>query len=100
MREGMAITEQVPVERAQRFPLHLSLRYRKNGVSHWMDGKTINISRTGILFQADERLPVRSVLEISIQFPLKATLACRASVVRTEDLDCAVQIHNFSLTHQ
>jgi hypothetical protein len=100
MREGMALIEQVPIERAQRFPLHVSLRYRKNGASHWLDGRTINISRTGILFQADERLSPRSVLEIIIQFPLKATLACRASVVRAEDMACAVHLHNFKLTHQ
>jgi hypothetical protein len=100
MSEVMTLTEQIPIERAQRFPLQVSLRYRKNGVSHWLDGRTINISRTGILFRADERLSEKSVLEIIIQFPLKATLACRASVVRAEDMACAVHIHHSKLTHQ
>jgi hypothetical protein len=99
MSEGMALTQQVPIERAQRFPLQVSLNYRKNGVSHWQDGRTINISRTGILFRTDESLSVKSVLEIIIQFPLKATLTCRASVVRTEDMACAVHIHHSRLSH-
>jgi hypothetical protein len=95
----MASTLQIPVERAQRFPLHVSLRYRKNGVSHWLDGKTINISRTGILFQADDNLPIKSVLDILVYFPMKVTLTCRGLVVRAEESACAVHLHRFRLTH-
>ena len=75
--------------RAQRFQLRLPLRYRRLGEQQWHEGKTENISRSGLLFQADEALQPNSQLEISLVLPaeiagLSATeVVCRGEVVRT-----------------
>ena len=80
---------EAPPTRAQRFKLHLPLRYRRLGEKQWHDGKTENISRSGMLFQADELLQPSSQLEINLVLPaeiagLSATeVVCRGEVVRT-----------------
>ena len=75
--------------RAQRFQLHLPLRYRRLGEKEWHVGTTENISRSGMLFQADETLQPNAQLEINLVLPqeiagLSATeVVCRGEVVRT-----------------
>jgi PAS domain S-box-containing protein len=78
-----------PPSRAQRFQLHLPLRYRRLGEKQWHEGKTENISRSGMLFQGDEVLQPSSQLEINLVLPaeiagLSSTeVVCRGEVVRT-----------------
>jgi len=78
-----------PPARAQRFHLHLPLRYRRLGEKDWHVGTTENISRSGMLFQADELLQPSSQLEINLVLPqeiagLSSTeVVCRGEVVRT-----------------
>lgn len=78
-----------PPSRAQRFQLHLPLRYRRLGENTWHDGTTENISRSGMLFQAEELLQPSAMLEINLVLPaeiagLSATeVVCRGEVVRT-----------------
>jgi PAS domain S-box-containing protein len=80
---------ETPPTRAQRFQLHLPLRYRRLGEKDWHDGTTENISRSGMLFKADEELQPSSQLEINLVLPaeiagLSATeVVCRGEVVRT-----------------
>ena len=77
-----------PPSRAQRFQLHLPLRYRRLGEKNWHDGQTENISRSGMLFQAEESLQPAVQLEINLVLPaeiagLSATeVVCRGEVVR------------------
>ena len=77
-----------PPNRAQRFHLHLPLRYRRLGENEWHVGTTENISRSGMLFQADEPLQPSAQLEINLVLPaeiagLSATeVVCRGEVVR------------------
>jgi hypothetical protein len=85
------------VSRAQRFPLRIHLQYRKSNMPDWHQCKTVNISRTGILFRTNDRLEVNSLLEIQVLFPREVRLACHGSVVRTLDSACAVRIHNCHL---
>ena len=81
--------KEIPPTRAQRFQLHLPLRYRRLGEDVWHEGTTENISRSGMLFQADEMLQPSSQLEINLVLPaeiagLSATeVVCRGEVVRT-----------------
>jgi CheY-like chemotaxis protein len=81
--------EQFPPSRAQRFHLHLPLRYRRLGEQNWHEGTTENISRSGMLFEADELLQPSAQLEINLVLPaeiagLSATeVVCRGEVVRT-----------------
>ncbi len=95
----MVSSTQAWIPRAQRFPLKLPFHFRKGGMQHWQDGRTINISRTGILFQADERIPADSVLEMRIDFPLSAKVSCQGSIVRTEEPMFAVRIHRYRMLH-
>jgi PAS domain S-box-containing protein len=80
---------EIPSTRAQRFQLHLPLRYRRLGEKDWHEGTTENISRSGMLFKADEELQPSSQLEINLVLPaeiagLSATeVVCRGEVVRT-----------------
>ena len=80
---------QVAPTRAQRFQLHLPLRYRRIGDQQWHLGTTENISRSGLLFQADELLQPASQLEINLVLPpeiaglSETEVVCRGEVVRT-----------------
>jgi hypothetical protein len=83
--------------RAPRFPLRMPLQYQKSGAPHWFEGKTLNISRTGILFRTDESVPKDATLDIRVEFPGKVTFSCQGSVVRTEESAFAVRIHRYNL---
>src|SRR5256885_3013785 len=84
-----ARAREVPLTRAQRFQLHLPLRYRRLGEKEWHAGKTENISRSGMLFQADEVLQPSAQLEINLVLPAEIAglseteVVCRGEVVRT-----------------
>jgi hypothetical protein len=84
-----ARAREIPAARAQRFQLRLPLRYRRLGEKDWHDGKTENISRSGMLFEGDEMLQPSAQLEINLVLPaeiagLSATeVVCRGEVVRT-----------------
>jgi hypothetical protein len=87
------------VNRAQRFPLRVPMQYRKDRVSGWQQARTINISRTGILFEAEEKMPADSVLDIRVDLPSKGMMSCLGTVVRIEESACAVRIYRCNLTH-
>src|ERR1017187_3723504 len=89
-RTGASVLEKkVPPFRARRFNLHLPLHYRPLGEKSWRPGTTENISRSGLLFQAQELLDPNAQLEISLVLPaeiagLAATeVICRGEVVRS-----------------
>ena len=75
--------------RAQRFKLSLPLKYRQVGQADWRVGTTENISRSGVLFRAEELISPNVQLEINLVLPAEiAGLAstevlCRGEVVRT-----------------
>jgi len=77
-----------PPSRAQRFQLHLPLRYRRVGDKQWHIGTTENISRSGMLFQADQLLPPSVQVEINLVLPAEIAglseteVVCRGEVVR------------------
>lgn len=80
---------QAPPARAQRFQLHLPLRYRRLGDTQWHVGTTENISRSGLLFQTDDVLQPNAQLEINLVLPAEIAglsgteVVCRGEVVRT-----------------
>jgi len=75
--------------RASRFPLHLSVRYRRVGDPQWRQGKTENISRSGVLFRAQECVEIDQSVELRLELPVAAPgrqrpeVSCRGRVVRT-----------------
>ena len=74
--------------RAQRFNLQLPVKYRLLGQDKWREGTTENISRSGMLFRAEEMIPANAQLEISLVLPAeiaglsKAEVVCRGEIVR------------------
>ena len=80
---------QASPHRAQRFQLHLPLRYRRMGEKHWYVGETENISRSGMLFKASEALQPNAIVEINLVLPAEIAglseteVVCRGEVVRT-----------------
>jgi PilZ domain-containing protein len=72
-------------ERARRFDLHLSLRYRSVGAKSWREGRIENISRSGVLFWTERLLHVDTPLEMRFVLPLGRTssrIVCRGRIVR------------------
>ena len=75
--------------RAQRYKLNLPLRYRVSGEPTWHRGTTENISRSGLLFQAEEGVVPKGKLEITLVLPAEigglsaAEVFCKGEVVRT-----------------
>jgi hypothetical protein len=89
---------QAQTPRAERFPFQIPLHYRQANLEDWHECKTVNISRTGILFQTDQTIASNSLLDIRVQFPASMTLSCQGSVVRTTDSACAVRIHHYRIS--
>ena len=77
--------------RASRFAIHTPVRYREAGAAAWHEGKSVNISRTGILFHAGQRLEPKTMLEMRIIFPPELTgkhvanVVCWGPVIRIEE---------------
>ena len=86
---GAQIRERIPTFRAQRFSLSLPLRYRLLGEEGWKQGTTENISRSGMLFRAEEMLQPTAQLEINLVLPAEiaglsaAEVVCRGEIVRS-----------------
>src|ERR1700688_444779 len=80
--------QQLPLSRAQRFQLHLPLKYRRLDEEKWHDGETRNISRSGLLFQAEDFVQPNVVLEINLVLPAEIAglspteVICRGEIVR------------------
>jgi PAS domain S-box-containing protein len=74
--------------RAERFNMHLPLKYRLVGERDWREGTTENISRSGMLFRAEEMVPPNALVEINMVLPVEiaglaaAEVICRGEVVR------------------
>jgi PAS domain S-box-containing protein len=94
----MPLTKPYPIDaatgvppRAPRFTLQLPVHYRLTGESLWRHGTTENISRSGVLFRADQPLEPNVRLEFSVELPtdvfgMAATeIVCRGEVVRQVD---------------
>ena len=87
---GGAIERDKHKQRAQRFPIEAPLRYRTGGVTAWTKGATVNISRSGVLFRAENEIPPRTILQMRILFPSELTgygpvsILCWGWVVRNE----------------
>ena len=83
------VTMAAMLGRAQRFVVQLPIRYKKIGGRRWFEGKTENISRSGLLFRAERVLKVRTAIEMSFTLPVwkkgddPGEVLCWGSVVRT-----------------
>ena len=63
------MTKRKILQRAERIPVATKIDFRRLGSAEWRSGTTVNISRTGVLFQAEELLPVYTPLEMKLEIP-------------------------------
>ncbi len=79
--------------RATRFPIEVPVFYRVRGDREWRGATSVNISRTGLLFQTDSDLAPQTMLIACILFPAgvtgesPATVFCWGTVVRRDSFD-------------
>jgi len=78
-----------PAARAPRFPIDLPIRYRSADAPEWHEGRTENISRSGVLFRTGALLPPRTSIDILLALPAEVggrevPVICRGRVVRAE----------------
>ncbi len=75
--------------RAQRFPLNMLLHYRVSGERNWREGRTENISRSGVLFRGEHVVEPNTPVEMSFVLPMEisgqgaAEVVCQGNIVRT-----------------
>jgi PilZ domain len=76
-------------QRARRFLIQTRLRYRVKRERTWREGKTENMSRSGLLFRGEFVVKPTTQIEISMVLPSgilgdgAAEVVCRGTVVRT-----------------
>ena len=74
--------------RAQRFAVELSMRYREKGSTEWLEGTTLNISASGVLFQSETMLQPRTAIAVALLLPVvipgeaRAEIVCQGRVTR------------------
>ena len=89
---------------SDRFPIEREVRYRvmnKRGADEAGDGKTLNISSSGVLFSTDQMLLPGRRLEVFINWPAQLNAKCalklvaRGRVVRFEQGRVAIEIQQY-----
>lgn len=74
--------------RAQRFAIHMPIRYRAPGQEEWGEGHIENISHSGILFRTNHALPLSTAVELRFALPAQisqrevANVMCHGLIVR------------------
>jgi PilZ domain len=90
--------------RSDRFPMEREVRYRvlsKRDAKEAADGKTVNVSSSGVLFMSPHLPRPGRLLELSIRWPAQLNSQCalklvaRGRVVRLEDGRAAVAIQRY-----
>ncbi len=73
--------------RAARTSLSAPVRLRAAGQDEWIEGTTCNISRSGILIEANSKLPTETPIEITFMLRRKGDtpMQINAEVVRVEE---------------
>jgi hypothetical protein len=93
---------------SDRFPIEREVRYRvlSKRAEDAGDGKTVNISSSGVLFTSDHILLPGRRLELSISWPAQLNAKCalklvaRGRVVRFEDGCAAMEIQQYEFRTQ
>ena len=76
---------------AKRFAVHIPVRYRKAHTSRWFEGRTENISTSGVLFSAEYPLQPKTPVELRFELPAvilgeaPGKVVCKGVVVRVEE---------------
>jgi len=82
---------QKAIPRAERFPISIPVRYREPNHPEWLEGKTQNISCSGLLLHTDASLEPKITLELRIELPVsvlgegRGEILCKGTVVRAQE---------------
>ena len=94
----------VGIPRPKRFPIHIPVRYRRNGDTHWHRGTTENLSVNGVLLRASRnlqpefRLTLRFVLPPDLAGRVTVQVQCEGQVVREKRLENDISAFGVALT--
>jgi PilZ domain len=95
--------------RSSRFPIERELRYKtlnQRAEALGGNGKTLNISSSGVLFTSEHEFPVGTRLEVSISWPAQLNERCllnlvaRGRVTRFSKGQLALQIQQYEFRTQ
>jgi hypothetical protein len=81
------------IERARRFAVHLPVYFRQPHTPKWLEGRTENISYTGVLLLSSYPMALETTLELRLEFAVgtkqtdSAEIRCEGAVVRVEQRD-------------
>ena len=112
--DNMSGGGQQPPDRAQRFPIHVPIRYRIPRSQGWLVGSAENVSRSGVLFRTECIFELSATLDLRLEIPppnkndgVHAEVVCKGEVVRVEQAhdaegsqDVAVAIHHNRLVQR
>ena len=108
-KRGMSDTTSTERRRSSRFPIERDVRYKTlNQRTETLagNGKTLNISSSGVLFTSDHDLPVGTRLELSISWPAQLNDRCllnlvaRGRITRHNQGQLALQIQQYEFRTQ
>ena len=74
--------------RAQRYVIPMSMLYRVAGDPTWHEGRTENVSRSGVLFLAEHLMKPDTSIEMVLMLPIEiagdtaGTATCRGRIIR------------------
>jgi hypothetical protein len=90
--------------RGQRFPICERIRYKILGIHPTIlgQGTTLNISRSGIQFTTEDRIPVGCLVEVSVNWPATIdgcalNFVARGRVVRSANEWAAIKMEDHEL---
>ena len=76
--------------RAERFTVHMPVRYRIPHSQEWLEAQTENVSHTGVLFRTKSILKPTTIVDVRLEVPptirdgTHAEVVCKCEVVRVE----------------
>jgi hypothetical protein len=89
---------------ARRFPLDAHVRYRSDD-GRWHQGRTMDMSSSGLLLQAEEALTPNTAIEFVVELPptlagrASGHVVCRGQVVRTVEEQATCAFVAATITH-
>lgn len=102
--EGMQLKVEQDRRSTDRFPIERTVQYKvlnKRAGDETGEGRTVNISSTGVLFTTEHMLVPGRRLEVSISWPAQLNEKCslrlvaRGRVVRFEEGRAAMEIQQY-----
>jgi hypothetical protein len=107
----VSLTDKMQSDRrhSDRFPIERDVRFRilnKRGGDEAGEGKTLNISSSGVLFTSEHMLLPGRRLELDISWPVQLNnqvalkLVARGRVVRFEEGRAAIEIQQYEFRTQ